>query len=94
LIKEPEYNSFCFDTSWMDDVDQKEEFKYYDSVTGIHLFTAPKGRSVIQFMDEALEYGYPCFRDNEVEWENVRCLRNGLVVSIDGTFLGVHKIDD
>lgn len=22
MLKEPEYSSFCFDTSWMDDVDQ------------------------------------------------------------------------
>ena len=42
-------------------------------------------------MDEALEFGYPCFRDNEVIWDNVRCLKNGSVVSIDGTHLGLHK---
>ena len=29
--------------------------------------------------------GWPSFRDNEVVWDNVRCLANGETVSVDGT---------
>ena len=39
-------------------------------------------------MKESKEIGYLSFRDAEVDWQNVRLLMNGNVVSVDGTFLG------
>ena len=38
-------------------------------------------------------HGWPSFRDQEVVWENVRSLRNGEMISIDGTHLG-HNLPD
>ena len=66
---------------------------YYDSVSGKPLFVAPKGRTMEQFMKESKSHGWPSFRDDEVVWENMRCLPDGEAVSIDGTHLG-HDIPD
>ncbi len=38
-------------------------------------------------------HGWPSFRDNEVVWDNVRCLKNNETVSLDGTHLG-HNLPD
>lgn len=62
--------------------------KFYDSVTGKLLFTAPIGRSLEDFLKESQKHGWPSFRDEEVNWENVRCLRDGECVSVSGTHLG------
>ena len=69
------------------------EITYYDSVTGKPLFIAPKGRSAADFKKESLAHGWPSFRDEEVVWENVRCLPGGEAVSVDGTHLG-HNLPD
>ena len=66
---------------------------YYDSVTGKPLFIAPKGRTALEFLNESERHGWPSFRDEEVVWENVRCLENGEAVSVDGTHLG-HNLPD
>ena len=66
---------------------------FYDSVTGKPLFTAPVGRSFAEFKKESTEHGWPSFRDAEVHWENVRCLKNGEAVSLTGTHLG-HNLPD
>ena len=42
---------------------------------------------------ESQNHGWPSFRDSEVIWENVRCLKNGETVSVDGSHLG-HNIPD
>ena len=52
------------------------------------LFIAPKGRSFEEFVTESRHHGWPSFRDEEVVWDNVRCLEDGECVSIDGTHLG------
>lgn len=39
-------------------------------------------------MAESDAHGWPSFRDEEVVWDNVRCLRDGESVSVDGTHLG------
>ena len=70
-----------------------EAMTYYDSVSGKPLFVAPKGRTMEQFMKESKSHGWPSFRDDEVVWENMRCLPDGEAVSIDGTHLG-HDIPD
>lgn len=66
---------------------------YYDSVTGKPLFIAPRGRSTAEFIKESKVHGWPSFRDEEVVWENVRTLKNGEAVSLDGTHLG-HNLPD
>ena len=67
--------------------------KFYDSNTGDLLFEAPKGRSHDDFWRESQQHGWPSFRDKEVNWDVVRCLRNGESVSIHGTHLG-HNLPD
>ena len=57
------------------------------------LFIAPQGRSWADFIKESKAHGWPSFRDEEVIWENMRCLSNGESVSLDGTHLG-HNLPD
>jgi len=42
---------------------------------------------------ESTYHGWPSFRDDEVVWENVRCLGDGETVSTTGTHLG-HNLPD
>ena len=58
------------------------------------LFIAPRGRTFDDFLAESMEEGWPSFRDEEVVWENVRCLEDGEIVSFDGTYLGHNLTDD
>lgn len=66
----------------------KEPVTFYDSVTGKPLFVAPIDRSAEQFVQESKIHGWPSFRDQEVVWDNVRVLKDGETVSVDGTHLG------
>ena len=75
------------------EMEKNEEITFYDSVTGKPLFVAPRGRTMEEFKKESLSHGWPSFRDEEVVWENVRCLPNGESVSVDGTHLG-HNLPD
>ena len=75
------------------DLERDEEIKFYDSNSGKLLFTAPRGRTWDQFIQESKAHGWPSFRDEEVNWEYVRCLKNGESVSVDGTHLG-HNLPD
>ena len=54
------------------------------SVSGLPLFIAPKGRTWEEFVKESTSHGWPSFRDEEVVWENVRCLHDGEAVSTVG----------
>ncbi len=45
------------------------------------------------FLIESKAHGWPSFRDAETNWENVRVLRDGETVSVDGTHLG-HNLPD
>lgn len=83
-----EYAGYWSTTKFLEEVDRENPTKYYDSVTGKHLFTAPIGRTMEEFLIESGRHGWPSFRDDEVNWENVRCLSNGECVSITGTHLG------
>jgi len=69
------------------------KINFYDSNTGKLLFTAPQGRSLNDFLIESRAHGWPSFRDEEVNWENVRILPDGESVSVDGTHLG-HNLPD
>merc|ERR1712232_1119255 len=75
------------------DMNASGEITFYDSNTGKPLYIAPRGRSFEAFVKESRAHGWPSFRDNEVVWENVRCLPNGETVSVDGTHLG-HNLPD
>jgi len=66
---------------------------YYDSVTGKPVFVAPRGRTWAEFLEESRDHGWPSFRDQEVIWDNVRCLKDGEAVSTEGTHLG-HNLPD
>ena len=70
-----------------------EPVEFYDSVTGKLLFTAPVGRSMEEFLQESQKHGWPSFRDEETNWDNVRVLKNGECVSVTGTHLG-HNLPD
>jgi hypothetical protein len=83
-----EFAGYWSTTKYLEEVDRENPTKYYDSVTGKHLFTAPIGRTMEEFLIESGKHGWPSFRDEEVNWDNVRCLKNGECVSITGTHLG------
>ena len=70
-----------------------KEITFYDSNTGKPLFYAPRNRSWDEFVRESKAHGWPSFRDDEVNWDFVRCLKNGEAVSVDGTHLG-HNLPD
>ena len=74
-------------------MDDSTEITFYDSNTGKPLFQAPRGRTMDEFLKESYAHGWPSFRDDEVNWENVRCLANGEAVSLAGTHLG-HNLPD
>ena len=88
-----ERSGYAFGTNWFTEMEQYETVTYYDSVTGLPLFTAPQGRSMAEFLEESRKHGWPSFRDNEVNWDNAVVLSDGETVSNDGTHLG-HNIPD
>ena len=88
-----EFSGYWETTSFLSEIDRSKPVHFYDSNTGKLLFTAPIGRSWDDFLDESKHHGWPSFRDQEVNWENVRVLPDGETVSVDGTHLG-HNIPD
>eukprot|EP00551_Chaetoceros_affinis_P015163 CAMPEP_0203688116 /NCGR_PEP_ID=MMETSP0091-20130426/944_1 /ASSEMBLY_ACC=CAM_ASM_001089 /TAXON_ID=426623 /ORGANISM="Chaetoceros affinis, Strain CCMP159" /LENGTH=169 /DNA_ID=CAMNT_0050557581 /DNA_START=153 /DNA_END=662 /DNA_ORIENTATION=- len=91
-----EYSGYFLKTPFTTDakkMGEGEQITFYDSNTGKPLFIAPVGRSMSDFLAESKAHGWPSFRDDEVVWENVRCLSNGEAVSVDGTHLG-HNLPD
>ncbi len=90
-----EYAGYWESTAFLNSIkDEEGPIKFYDSVTGSHLFTAPIGRSMEEFIKESRAHGWPSFRDQEVVWEGgVRCLANGECISDTGTHLG-HNLPD
>ena len=92
-----EYAGYWTTTTFVEDARkefaEKGEITFYDSNTGKPLFVAPKGRDLDSFLKESQSHGWPSFRDEEVVWENVRCLGDGEAVSVDGTHLG-HNLPD
>merc|ERR1719158_1530364 len=88
-----EHSGYWEKTNFLQEVDKNSETTFYDSVTGKPLFIAPRGRTFEEFRAESLSHGWPSFRDQEVVWENTRCLTNGETVSVDGTHLG-HNLPD
>lgn len=88
-----EYGGYWKKTTFLAEVDRAAETTFYDSVTGLPLFVAPRGRSFEEFEKESNSHGWPSFRDEEVVWANVRTLSDGECVSLAGTHLG-HNLPD
>ena len=84
-------------TEFLKDIKDRDDpnapINFYDSVTGKLLFTAPVGRTMDDFIKESNSHGWPSFRDEECQWDYVRCLPDGECVSTTGTHLG-HNIPD
>jgi len=88
-----EYAGYWTSTKFLSEMSKTEPTKFYDSVTGKLLFTAPAGRSFEDFLKESQSHGWPSFRDEEVNWDYVRVLKDGECVSVTGTHLG-HNLPD
>ena len=83
----------AIETTFLKEAPRDKEITFYDSVSGKPLFIAPRGRTFAEFEKESRSHGWPSFRDEEVVWENVRCLENGEAVSLVGTHLGALNFD-
>ena len=95
-----EHSGYAFSnkTTWLENITSQADpntriIDYYDSVTGKRLFMVPAERTLKDFILESYDHGWPSFRDDEVDWDNVRVLPNGETVSVDGTHLG-HNLPD
>ena len=95
FFAEPKGYFLSTESSWLAEQSASKDAPqdYFDSVTGIRLFSAPKERSFEEFLDESTRYGWLSFRDAEVQWDHVRILPSGETVSITGTHLG-HNLPD
>jgi hypothetical protein len=82
-----EYSGSWKTTSFLNDIKGKKHEYFNDSNSGKLLFMAPKDRTWDDWITESTAHGWPSFRDNEVNWDNVRVLPNGETVSVDGTHL-------
>jgi len=68
---------------------------FYDSVCGIPLFVAPKGRTLAEFEADTTEHGWPSFREEELIKGNSRVDKDtGIVTSKCGTHLGSYLPDE
>ena len=69
--------------------------KYCSYTMTLHITTLTyiRHNSDAHHRQESKSHGWPSFRDEEVVWENMRCLPNGESVSVDGTHLG-HNLPD
>jgi peptide methionine sulfoxide reductase MsrB len=74
-------------------LDPEEETIFYDSVCGIPLFIAPRGRSFEEFKAESLKHGWPSFRPEELVSENVIIHDDGRMESRCLTHLG-HNLPE
>lgn len=71
------------------------ENTFYDSVCGLPLFTAPRGRTFADFKEDTTEHGWPSFRKEEVITANVNIDNStGEVTSKCGTHLGSFLPDE
>mmetsp|Transcript_89209 Transcript_89209/g.158141 ORF Transcript_89209/g.158141 Transcript_89209/m.158141 type:complete len:275 (+) Transcript_89209:83-907(+) len=89
--KAAEESGYFEETDFLEDLSKlgkEKQINFYDSNSGRVLFTAPKGRSLEQFIEESKHHGWPSFRDQEVNWTNVRVLGDGEAISVHGTHLG------
>eukprot|EP00929_Paragymnodinium_shiwhaense_P047616 TRINITY_DN24142_c0_g1_i1.p1 TRINITY_DN24142_c0_g1~~TRINITY_DN24142_c0_g1_i1.p1 ORF type:complete len:615 (+),score=112.35 TRINITY_DN24142_c0_g1_i1:105-1949(+) len=84
-----EDNGYFLSSSFMQEAQKVKAMDFFDSNDSLPIFKVPgKGRSLADFLEESKKYGWPSFRDSEVNWDHVRVLPSGEVVSINGTHLG------
>ena len=88
-----QYGGYWETTSFLSTESGAAEVTFFDSVTGLPLFIAPRGRSWDAFVAESRQHMWPSFRDSEVVWANVRVVAGGETVSVNGTHLG-HNLPD
>merc|ERR1712176_1669915 len=69
-------------------LDPNAETIFYDSVCGLPLFIAPRGRSFEEFKEESIYHGWPSFRPDEIVSENVIIHPDGRMESKCLTHLG------
>ena len=69
-------------------LDPSAETVFYDSVCGVPLFIAPRGRTFDEFKQESLKHGWPSFRPEELVSENVIIHNDGRMESVCKTHLG------
>lgn len=74
-------------------LDANSETVFYDSVCGLPLFIAPRGRSFEEFKEESLKHGWPSFRPEELVSENVIIHDDGRMESRCLTHLG-HNLPE
>jgi peptide methionine sulfoxide reductase MsrB len=74
-------------------LDPRGETVFYDSVCGIPLFVAPRGRSFSDFREESFKHGWPSFRPEEMVSENVIVHDDGRMESRCLTHLG-HNLPE
>lgn len=74
-------------------LDPGAETVWYDSVCGIPLFVAPRGRTFDEFREESLRHGWPSFRPEELVSENVIIHPGGRMESKCLTHLG-HNLPE
>ena len=74
-------------------LDPNNETIFYDSVCGLPLFIAPRGRSFEEFKEESLYHGWPSFRPEEMVSENVIIHSDGRMESRCLTHLG-HNLPE
>jgi len=61
-----EHSGYFEKTTFVEDAQACEgEINFYDSNTGNLLFTAPKGRSMDDFLKESRAHGWPSFRGKQ-----------------------------
>ena len=71
-----------------DRLDPSKEHVWYDSVCGLPLFVAPRGRTFDEFKEESIHHGWPSFRPAEIISENVIIHDDGRMKSKCLTHLG------
>uniref|UniRef100_A0A7S0AFQ0 Peptide-methionine (R)-S-oxide reductase n=1 Tax=Minutocellus polymorphus TaxID=265543 RepID=A0A7S0AFQ0_9STRA len=71
-----------------DKLDPTVEHVFYDSVCGLPLFVAPRGRTFEEFQEESIHHGWPSFRPAEIISENVIIHDDGRMESRCKTHLG------
>ena len=90
LYARPDVNLFKV----MEGSGENKTTTFYDSVCGIPLFVAPKGRTLAEFEADTTEHGWPSFREEELVQGNSRVDSDGLVTSKCGTHLGSYLPDE
>merc|ERR1712139_301001 len=90
-----EHSGYFQTTAFLAQEKGDKALTFFGSNSGKPLFVTggADDRSWDSFVKESKAHGWPSFRDNNVNWDNVRVLPNGEVVSVDGTHLG-HNLPD